>query len=76
MCKCADTADEKLAALNAAIDWAFMIDPKTGRTASRPQIKVRKLNPKSRKPLPILSASFCPFCGSEFQRIPLSENDV
>lgn len=73
MCDCFNIVDQKLEPLGAAVDWAFMIHPKTGRMQTRPQIKVRKLDPKSRKSLPILSAGYCPFCGQEFPRAPEGE---
>lgn len=69
-CNCSNTVDSKLNSLGVAVDWAFMIDPKTSRTVTRPQVKVRKLDPKSRKSLPIVTAAYCPFCGTEFERSP------
>jgi hypothetical protein len=64
MCDCAQTADKKLADMNTAIDWAWLINPKTGKTAERLQIKTKKVNPRVRKGPAVLVASFCPFCGS------------
>lgn len=64
-CKCAKTADAKLAEMNTAIDWATLIHPKNGDMQSRLQIKTRKVDRKVRKGPVVLVATFCPFCGEK-----------
>lgn len=65
-CRCVNTVDKELAKVGVAVDWAFMIHPQSGITRTRARIAVRKLDPKSRKPMPIVSATYCPFCGKEY----------
>jgi hypothetical protein len=61
-CQCAKAADEKLASMNTAVDWATLIAP-DGRTESRFQIKTRKIDQKVRRGPCVLVATYCPFCG-------------
>lgn len=65
MCNCIDDIDRKLATMNTAIDWALLIDPKTGKMAERMQIKVKKADKKVRRGPAMLVPSFCPFCGEK-----------
>lgn len=64
--RCIDTVDKELEKVGVAVDWGFMICPRTGITRTRAQVKVRKLDPKSRKSMPVVAATYCPFCGKEY----------
>lgn len=76
MCKCLDTIDQKLASLNTKIDWAFMINPKTGKTASRVHIATAKVDKKKRRGPAVLICAYCPFCGESFHEGgPVKAND-
>lgn len=62
-CRCAANAEKKLTELNTAIDFATLIDPKTGHCQDRLAIRTRKLDPKVRRGPSVIVATYCPFCG-------------
>lgn len=63
-CDCIARVNEQLAALNAALDVPLSIDMKTGQTQPpKLTVAVCKRDTKKRGRLPVLFASYCPFCG-------------
>ena len=71
MCKCRSMIDEKLAAHNAKIAVGFCAGDDDGPTRSfglsPPMIELEKADKKKRGALPILVATFCPFCGDKYR---------
>lgn len=68
MCDCAKQMNEALKEHNAALDIPMMTTRRNGdleRTGPKVVVATRKLS-KSRKSLPMLFASYCPFCGEEY----------
>jgi hypothetical protein len=63
MCNCVTELEKKLADTNTALDLAFLINPKTGRTTEKLQIKVKKVDKKARRGPVIIVPTYCPFCG-------------
>jgi hypothetical protein len=70
MCECRKKLDEKLAAKNAKIATGFTASfedgPTRGMQLAPPMIVLEKADKKKRGSLPILMASYCPFCGHEY----------
>lgn len=64
-CHCASSIEEQLVEFNTAIDWATMIDPKTGSSKSMLAIKTCKIDAKGRRGPTVLVATYCPFCGGK-----------
>ena len=70
MCECRERINEKLAERNAKISVGFCFDNQDGPSRKMilapPSIELEKVDKKKRGALPILSASFCPFCGQPY----------
>ena len=66
MCDCRTRMNERLKPSNARLASAFMVSGgKLG--AAPPMIEVEKIDPKSRKKIPSVLATYCPFCGEKFK---------
>ena len=64
-CKCLAAVQKKLAKDNARVVTGFGIDFAAGKSfETGPFLKLEKIE-KSRKKLPELHCTFCPFCGVE-----------
>ena len=74
-CKCIEKTNEALKEHNAELDTSFKFNFKTGKAPIVLPVALRKRSP-SRKPLPTLMATFCPFCGKRvlkktpYKRLP------
>lgn len=62
-CKCIEEFNERLAPHNGKIDVALALVDNMTRMVARPQVATRKIDAKKRKPVPVVMAAFCPFCG-------------
>ena len=64
-CNCLATVQKKLSEENARVVTGFGIDFSAGKSfETGPFLKLEKIE-KSRKRLPELHCTFCPFCGAE-----------
>lgn len=61
MCNCAEEMDAKLAEHGGKLVRAIGLRGNT--LIARLLVSTQKTDPKKRKPLPVVAASFCPFCG-------------
>ncbi len=64
MCNCADEMDAKLKDHGGKLVRAIALRGNT--LIARLLVSTEKTDPKKRKPLPVVAASFCPFCGVRF----------
>jgi hypothetical protein len=69
MCECVKKVDEQLAPKNARIGMAMGISPDMNQLTSRLLVATEKIDKKSRKPVPFVVATFCPFCGVKWGEI-------
>lgn len=67
MCECRESIDKELAASNAKIAAALLIDHCVLNLAP-PMIALEKIDEKKRGRLPNLLATYCPFCGERYKR--------
>jgi hypothetical protein len=68
MCQCRERIDKRLAERNARIASGFTIDltkPAASMSFAPPLIHLEKVDRKKRGTLPMLVASYCPFCGEK-----------
>jgi hypothetical protein len=63
-CDCMKLVDEKLAAHNGRLATGFQITADMG-IRMRLLLATEKLDKKKRKPVPSVTASYCPFCGTK-----------
>jgi|AGTN01.3.fsa_nt_gi hypothetical protein len=68
MCDCIATANKGLVEHGAELDLATMFHPVTHHVRRDIQIKTKRLGPRKRGGLPIMVATYCPFCGEEIKR--------
>ena len=71
MCKCNERVNQLLEAKNAQLDLREIVIFLTGETyiSDNVLLKVLKIDPNKRKfTLPILQATFCPFCGDKYPK--------
>ena len=61
MCKCADDIDARLKEHGGRLTRAIALRGNT--MIARLLVSTEKTDPKKRKALPVVAASFCPFCG-------------
>ena len=70
MCQCLERIDEKLVNRNAKIAVGFTAGFDDGPTRKMglapPMIELEKADKKKRGALPILMATYCPFCGVKY----------
>lgn len=70
MCQCRERIDEKLADQNAKIAVGFTAGFNDGPTLkmglAASMIELEKADKKKRGALPILMATYCPFCGVKY----------
>ena len=66
MCDCLKQVNEGLVAHNGKVSTGFQITADMG-IKMRILIATEKLDKAKRKPVPALTASFCPFCGEKFE---------
>ena len=64
MCDCLKRVNEQLAPYNGKVATGFIITDELG-VEMRVLIATEKVDKAKRKPLPPLTAAFCPFCGAE-----------
>jgi hypothetical protein len=65
MCDCTTRINEKLAQFGGRLAMGLRINPETHEVTGRLLIATEKTDKSRRKPVPIVAASFCPFCGEE-----------
>lgn len=70
MCGCVKKVDEQLRKSGLRVIQAIMISPDMGELSSAIVIATERLDPRSRKPVPKLTAAFCPFCGTRRGETP------
>lgn len=61
MCNCAEEMDARLQEHGGRLVRAIALRGNT--MVSRLLVSTEKTDSKKRKPLPVVAASFCPFCG-------------
>ena len=66
MCKCVAAIDKYLKPNNGRVDQIMQL-VELKRTRNRIAIVTEKLNAKKRKPVPLVLASFCPWCGEKLK---------
>ncbi len=64
MCECLKEVDATLAQHNCRLSTAFQITGDMG-VRMRLTLATEKLDKSKRKPAPVVTASFCPFCGKK-----------
>ena len=64
MCDCLKQVNEKLAAYNGKVAIGFLMTEDMG-IKKRVLIATERVNKAKRKPVPALTAAFCPFCGTK-----------
>lgn len=67
MCECVKKIDAQLASKNVRIGMAMSTSPDMSRLTSRLLVGIEKIDKKSRKPVPFVVATFCPFCGLKWE---------
>ena len=68
-CDCMRLVNEKLAAHNGRLATSFQITTDMG-IQTRLLLATEKLDKKKRKPVPGVTASYCPFCGTKAEGRP------
>ncbi len=63
-CDCMKQVNEKLASHNARLATGFQMTADMG-IKMRLLLATEKLDKKKRKPVPTVTASYCPFCGTK-----------
>ncbi len=63
-CDCMRLVNEKLSAHNGRLSTGFQITPDMG-IKMRLLLATEKLDKTKRKPVPSVTASYCPFCGTK-----------
>lgn len=66
MCKCVAAIDKYLKPNNGRVAQIMQL-VELKRTRNRIAIVTEKLNAKKRKPVPLVLASFCPWCGEKLK---------
>ena len=66
MCECVKLVNVKLAHHNGKVATGFMLTGDMG-IKMRVLIATEKVDKARRKPVPPLTASFCPFCGTKVE---------
>lgn len=66
MCDCLTLVNEQLAARNGRVATGFLMTPDMD-VKLRVLVATEKLDKAKRKPVPPLSAAFCPFCGQKVE---------
>ena len=75
MCNCIDAANSRLLALAVRLQTSQPISRSLDLLPPRALLRVERIS-QGRKPLPELTASFCPFCGEKYPKtIETKEND-
>lgn len=65
-CTCVDKVNEKLKDVGIRLARGFRLNFKTGVSRmGLPQLVTEKTNP-TRKKMPIVVCTFCPFCGTKY----------
>lgn len=67
-CKCIPAVNKTLAKSNARLKTSFRINFSTGKSSEILVLPLEKIE-KSRKPLPSLVCTFCPFCGKKLYKV-------
>jgi hypothetical protein len=70
MCECVKKVDEQLRKNGLRVAQAILISPDMSQLSSAVIIATERLDPRSRKPVPKLTAAFCPFCGTKTGETP------
>jgi hypothetical protein len=66
-CKCAEMVNDNLRPMNAALKRGVCFNFSTKQASvSPPEIALRRIDGKNRKPLPPIVATYCPFCGKKY----------
>lgn len=73
MCDCATRMNAHLAKFNGRLATGLQITPSMD-LKSRLLVGTEKIDPKKRKPVPSVMASFCPFCGEKAMGDALPED--
>lgn len=68
MCDCAENLNKLLVEKNTRLLFATLID-KDLNLKSRLSIATEKIDSKIRKPMPIITGQFCPFCGEREEQL-------
>jgi len=66
MCTCIEDSSDELAKKNIMLIVPFRLSARIMK-ADRVLIQIKKRDKRIKKPLPNLFASFCPFCGKQYQ---------
>ena len=64
MCDCMKQVNERLAERNAKLATTFQVTHDMG-IKMRLLVATEKIDKAKRKPVPVVTASFCPFCGEK-----------
>lgn len=65
MCNCIKEVNSQLAEHNGKLAIAFGLTADMASMKMRLMIATEKVDKTKRKPVPALTASFCPFCGEK-----------
>jgi len=66
MCECLKRVNEGLVAHNGKVATGLLLTPDMG-IKMRVLITTEKVDKTKRKPVPALTAAFCPFCGEKVE---------
>jgi hypothetical protein len=69
-CKCVEEMDAKLAEFNTRISVTFGFPRDGSPSYTRPRIATEKLETRKRVGPALAVPSFCPFCGTKYERLP------
>ncbi len=64
MCDCETKVNNELKPFNGRLAISFLFVRECG-LLDRLTVVVEKINKKIRKPLPVITVKFCPFCGEK-----------
>jgi len=65
MCECIEKFNQALKDKNGRIGTALQMSDNRGSAIVRVLVATEKIDRKQRKPVPLVAASFCPFCGEK-----------
>jgi len=67
MCECVSEIEKALASKNVRFVMAMAMSPDMSKLTSKLMVATEKIDKKNRKPVPFVTATFCPFCGEKWE---------